>query len=267
MPRPPVHLPGAVTPPTLYVRDPGPDPLGRRLDLADGEADHARALRLQDGDSIRVTDGGGRLWRARFEVGPDGPACVPEEPLEAPGCLPVELAFGVANRKRTLWLVEKAVELGVLSLQPVEFRRSRSVADAGRSPSFWRKAARRGLSALKQCGGARLPEFGPVRDLHAYLARDVRPTPGGALAEEGPDVLLDREADRGLAAAVSGWRAAPPLCLLLGPEGGLTAEERAACREAGFEAASLGPRTLRFETAGVAALAVVGQQALGRTEG
>lgn len=246
--------------PTLFVSDPGPDPVGQRLEL-DGEGGHVRALRLRPGDPCRLTDGGGRLWRARLEDTGEPPVCRALERLEPPPVLPVELAFGVAAKDRTLWLVEKATELGVLALQPVEFRRSRSVADAGRSRAFWERAARRAVSALKQCGGARLPRFEPVRDLHDLLGRDRRAAPAGEVAATGPDVLLDREASIPLRDAVAGWAGHPPLRLLLGPEGGLDPEERAACRDAGFALASLGPRALRFETAAVSALAVAAQHA------
>lgn len=255
-----------MTTPTFYVPDPGRRPAGGEVRLPEDEARHARSLRVRPGDEVRVTDGAGRLWRARLEAAPDsggeGMTCTLLEALDPPPRLPVELGFGVAAKDRTLWMVEKAVELGVASLQPVECRRSRSVADAGRSPAFWRKAARRARSALKQCGGARLPDFGPVRDLHEYLGRSARPGAGGELARSGPDVLLDREGRR-LADVLDGWSGEPPLRLLLGPEGGLEDEERAACLQAGFTPASLGPRVLRFETAAVAALAVAGQRAAG----
>lgn len=242
--------------PTFYHDDPGPDPVGREISLRPAEADHVRALRLDPGDEVRVTDGRGGLWRARLEATGEEPVCVPLQPLEAPDPVPVEVAFGVGAKDRVLLLVEKAVELGALSLQPVEFRRSRSVADAGRSEAFWRRAGRRAVAALKQSGGARLPEIGPVRDLHAYLGRTRRPMPGGAAAGEGPDVVLDRTTGRRLGGALEGWRGGATLRLLLGPEGGLEDGERRACREAGFRAASLGPRVLRFETAAVAGLAV-----------
>lgn len=242
--------------PTFFHPDAGPDPVGRELALDAPEARHVRSLRLRTGEEVRVTDGAGGLWRARLEAAGEGARCVPLERLDAPAPLPVEVAFGVAAKDRTLLLVEKAVELGALSLQPVEFRRSRSVADAGRSEAFWRKAGRRAVAALKQCGGARLPEMGPVRDLHEFLGRTRRPTPEGAPQEEGPDVLLHRSGPRRLGGALEGWDGRATLRLLLGPEGGLEDDELRACREAGFVAASLGPRVLRFETAAVAALAV-----------
>lgn len=249
-----------MTLPTFLVNDPGRDPVGGSVRLDASEAGHVRALRVREGTDVHLVDGVGGRWRARVaEVGRATVRCevLAEDPAPAP--LPVVLAFGVAAKDRTLWMVEKAVELGALLLQPVEFRRSRSVADAGRSTGFWRKAGRRAESALKQCGAARLPALEPVRDLHDVLGRGCRPTPGGAQADGGPDVLLSQEAERPLGSVLAErWRADRTLRLLLGPEGGLETEEREACREAGFVPASLGRRTLRFETAAVAALAVAG---------
>lgn len=243
--------------PTFYVEDPGPEPLDRPLELSEREARHVRSLRLRPGDAVRLTDGRGRLWRGRLEEAGDGAAvCTPRESLEPPPELPVTLAFGVGARDRTLWLVEKAVEMGALALHPVECRRSRSVADAARSESFWRKAGRRAVDALKQCGGARLPEIGPVRDLRAYLERSRRVGPEGGLAEEGPDLLLERTGGQSLSEALASWTGRPPVRVLLGPEGGLTDEERGTCREEGFQPVRLSRRVLRFETAAVAALAV-----------
>lgn len=241
---------------TLYCED-GPRADGA-VDLDDGERGHVRSLRLRPGDEIRVTDGAGHLWRATVREG-DGPAVRLQviEEIAPPPVLPVELAFGVARKSRVLWLVEKAVELGVATLQPVEFARSRSVADAGRSASFWDKARRRAVAALKQCGGARLPRFAPVTELEDYL-RSRREWPG-------PSVLLRQEAETPLASALEGWQGGNPARLLLGPEGGLEPAEVNRCREAGWLPASLAPRTLRFETAAVAALALAGET-LRRTE-
>lgn len=235
--------------PTLYTEE-GPGPDGR-VELERAERKHARSLRLAPGDEIRLTDGDGTLWLARVQEAGGAPARLQVvEELRAPADLPVELAFGVARKSRTLWLVEKAVELGVATLQPVEFVRSRSVADAARSEGFWEKARRRAVSALKQCGGARLPRIRPVAGLGEYLeARGAWP---------GPSVLLDRTGATPVGRALRGWEGTNPARLLLGPEGGLEPEETARCRRAGWRGASLGPRTLRFETAAVAAAAVAG---------
>ena len=246
--------------PTFLLSERSRDPRGSVVALEGNEARHVRSLRLSTGDDVHLVDGRGGRWRARLtSVGEERAACevLAEDP--APPALPVIVAFGVASKDRTLWLIEKAVELGALALQPVEFRRSRSVADAGRSAGFWRKAGRRATAALKQCGAARLPDIEPVRDLHEVLGRERRPTVEGAPAPDGLDVLLARGAADPLGVVLrEEWEGRRPLRLLIGPEGGLESEESEACREAGFRPASLGDRTLRFETAGLAALAVAG---------
>ena len=213
---------------------------------------HVRAVRLRPGSLVRITDGRGGMWRARLEsVGREGVRCVLLERAAAAAVLDLELAFGVAARGRTLWLVEKAVELGVAALQPVDLVRSVSVADAARSPAFWRKAERRAAAALTQSGGANLPELLPTCTLEEYLRRTER-EPGGCR------VALERDAGVPLLDVLAEWNGRGRIRLLVGPEGGITAEEREVCGEAGFRFASLGDRTLRFETAAVSAVSAVG---------
>lgn len=234
---------------------------GGRVGLEADEARHLQALRAAPGDRLLVTDGRGALWLARLErLERREAACTLLETREPPPGLPAELAFAVANKDRTLWLVEKAVELGARVLQPVEFARSRSVADAARSAGFWRKARRRAVAALKQCGGARLPEIRPVAELPVYL-RTV-----GASEPGAPRLLATAAARRPLGSALGDWDGTSRVLVLVGPEGGLEAEEVATCQDAGFRAVSLGDRVLRFETAAVAALAGVAQVALARQD-
>ncbi len=233
----------------------GPSLLARALDgRSSGEvisidedgAGHLRAARMRPGDELRLTDGQGRLWQGRLDaLDRHGARCTLTTELPAPSELDVELAFGIAAKPRTLWLVEKAVELGVAALQPIEFTRSRSVSDAARSQGFWAKAERRAVAAMLQCGGASLPSVGRPRDLAAYLHE---------LEEAGTMIALDAEGDAPLLEALGEWADRGGRArLLVGPEGGMTEEERSACRSAGMRFAFLGDRTLRFETAAVAA--------------
>ncbi|UCG75986.1 MAG: 16S rRNA (uracil(1498)-N(3))-methyltransferase [Gemmatimonadota bacterium] len=235
--------------PTLYA--PGlraPVPEGLVL-LDQTAARHLRVARVRPGDELQLTNGAGELWRARLDSLEVGQArCALLERLPVPNGSAVELAFGVAAKSRTLWLVEKAVELGVAVLQPVEFERSRSVADAARSPAFWEKARRRALAALTQCGGARMPEMERPLALGAYLSRPPDATEAlRAFMDPSGDPLLDVLGE-------SGGKTGR-VRLLLGPEGGMTPCEVSACRSAGFRPASLGGRILRFETAALVAAA------------
>ena len=213
---------------------------------------HIRAARLRPGAELRLTDGEGGLWLARLDSLTGNRArCVLLESLSSPPDLSVELAFGIASKQRTLWLVEKAVELGVLGLQPIEFRRSSSVSDAARAPLFWEKARRRAAAALTQCGGSRLPTVGVPCSLEEYLH-------GLASRQDDLRVALERSGEESLPELLAsrpeanGW-----IRLLVGPEGGMAPAEQTACQAAGFCLARLGERVLRFETAAIAAVSAV----------
>lgn len=234
---------------TVFVEPRIPLVAGAELRLEAEETGHLRAVRASVGDRVLVTDGEGGLWLARLEeAGRREAVCRLIERRPAAADLPVELAFGVGSKDRTLWLVEKAVELGARVLRPIEFERSRSVADGARSAGYWRKARRRAVAALKQCGGARLPHLRPPAELGVYLEEMGPPASGE------PRLLGARDGARSAASLLADWDGSRPAALLVGPEGGLEAGEVAACERAGFRPASLGPRILRFETAAVGAL-------------
>lgn len=236
--------------PLLYLADAGRRAAGEQAELDRNEVRHARALRLAPGDPVRLTDGRGAVRGGRLVAG--GTAVELLEPHEAPPPLEVELWAPIGNKQATLWLVEKATEFGLRRLRPIEFERSASVADAGRSGAFWEKARRRALAAVKQSGSAWIPEIDAPASLDDRL---------DAMGQGGMRLVLDR-AGLPLGRVLAGAADHPPPVVALGPEGGLTDAERASCRAAGFRAASLGPTVLRFETAAVAALAIAAQRAL-----
>jgi 16S rRNA (uracil1498-N3)-methyltransferase len=237
---------------TLYSPGLPGDP-GASVNVDRDGVRHIRAARLRPGAELRLTDGEGALWAARLDSLTGNRArCVLLETLPSPPDLRVELAFGVASKPRTLWLVEKAVELGVPVLQPIEFRRSSSVSDAARAPAFWGKARRKAAAALTQCGGSRLPSLRAPCSLEEYLTAP-------ASRRDRLRVALDRSGEDSLSELLSssrpganGW-----ILLLVGPEGGMAPAERTACRAAGFRFATLGQRVLRFETAAVAGVTAV----------
>lgn len=238
------------TPFSFHLPDLNGREAGEIVLLDADESRHVRSVRLAEGAPIVLTDGRGNLHAARLGAlrGQRREAML-GEPLPVPAQLAVDLAVAVGNRNRMLWMVEKASEFGVESVSLVETEHSRSVSDAGRSPSFRAKAERRALAALKQSGGARLPSIRPVRELADFLASFE----GDGNAS---GFVLDR-AGRPLASLL--WEAGKPVTLLVGPEGGLSESELQNCARVGFRRARLGPSVLRFETAALAALAVVAQ--------
>lgn len=219
---------------------------GATVELEEAAAHHAAVKRLQVGDPVRLTSGDGRralgvietLAKKRLTVAVDRTS------VEQVPALPrVELWAPVADRERMLLLAEKAVELGASAWRPIVYRRSRSVTPRGEGEGFRDKVRLRMIGALEQCGGAWLPSLHPDATLDAAL-RDA----------ERAGVVLDA-AGPPLATLAATLRA--PVVIALGPEGGLEPEEAARFRDAGWRAASIGANVLRFETAGIAALALV----------
>ena len=217
-----------------------------RVSLDEGAAHHATVKRLAIGDSVRLTSGDGRrvhgtisaLAKRRLEVECDHASLEVVPPLPR-----VSLWAPIGDRDRMLMLAEKAVELGVSAWRSVAYRRSRSVNPRGEGPAFQEKLRLRMVAALEQCAGAWLPVVEPEAESVSVLSTAV----------SGHAVLLD-----GLGQPIVDvlGEAHAPLVLACGPEGGLEPAERAAFAHNGWRAASLGSNVLRFETAGIAGLAL-----------
>lgn len=233
-------------PPRLHC--PGPLAEGDALALPAGAARHVQVLRLQPGDEVVLFDGQGGEWIAtiarmgRSDVDVTVGA---HRPVEREAGRQVHLALGMPANDRMDWLVEKAAELGVASIQPLLTDRTvvRLAGDrATRRQEHWQAVA---IAACEQCGGNRVPQ------VHVPLS----------LAEWQPAAAtlrcvlsLDPTATPLLQFAGRGEQ---PVLLLSGPEGGLTEREEAQARAAGFSPVTLGPRVLRAETAPLAALAAL----------
>jgi len=158
----------------------------------------------------------------------------------------VHVLVPVADRDRMLLLAEKCTELCATSWRPVMWRRSRSVGPGGDGPAFNSRVRARMISALTQSGGGWLPEIHPS----APVARAI------AAAPEGARLLLDATAESPILTKA----VAVPVVIAIGPEGGFDKKEREEMIEAGFTPVSLAGSMLRFETAGIAALAVIRAQ-------
>ncbi len=222
-----------------------PGAWGQVVELGESAAHHASVKRLAVGDRVRLTDGAGRLANGTLEsmnrrlltVGLDGPVKTVIAPAE------ITLHVPVGDRERMLWLAEKSVELGLSAWRPVVYRRSLSVSPRGAGAQFAEKVRLRMISALEQSGGAWLPDIG------------MESTPEQVLGRAGQSrILLDAQGPP-IGAVAAECRC--PVHLALGPEGGLDDRERAAFIDAGWRAASLGSNVLRFETAAIAALAII----------
>lgn len=226
---------------------------GATVDLPPDTAHHAlNVLRVGAGDTAILFDGQGGEWQSVLQ--PAGKrlqaklAAFSEPVCEPP--LTITLVQSLPAADKMDWIVQKAVELGVFRIQPVAARRSLvklSGPRAERRLAHWQAIA---IAACEQSGRTRVPEVAPVLDLPHYLGQYV----GRATALDQLRLICVPEAKASL-------RQLPaptvPVSLLIGPEGGFEAAELQAAQAAGFQAVSLGPRVLRTETAGLAALAAM----------
>jgi 16S rRNA (uracil1498-N3)-methyltransferase len=231
------------------IHCPAPLATGQSLALPAGAARHVQVLRMQPGEQLTLFNGEGGEWEARIErMGrADVQVLVQEHrAVEREAALAVHLAVGIPANERMDWLVEKATELGVASIQPLMTSRTvlrLSGERARKKRDHWQAVA---IAACEQGGRNRIPAVHEVMDLRDWLA---------APAAAGLRIALSlAPGARTLVQASAGGE---PVLALSGPEGGLTAQEQEAAAAHGFIPVTLGPRVLRAETAPLALLAAL----------
>lgn len=221
---------------------------GAHVELPVPVARHAvRVLRLPPGAPMILFDGRGGQYGARIErierdrVFAELGAW---EEIERESVLAVTLVQALQGGDKMDFTIQKAVELGVADIVPVDSRRSvlrLSGERAGKRVAHWQGVA---ASACEQCGRNRVPLVAPLEKVESWLARPA----GNCLR-----LMLAPDADVALAELPP----AKSVQLLVGAEGGLDPQEVIAAQQAGFRAVRLGPRVLRTETAALAALAAM----------
>jgi 16S rRNA (uracil1498-N3)-methyltransferase len=232
-----------------------PTPLqtGEVIALPAGAARHVQVLRMQPGGAITLFGGAERggefeatiehMGRSEVRVLVGAHFAVEREPTRQ-----VHLVVGVPANDRMDWLVEKATELGVTSIQPVMTERSvlrLSGERADKKRAHWQAVA---VAACEQCGRNQVPVVQEVLTLSAWLALQKENS------ETARYLLSLRPETQALNTLVTANML--PVTFLSGPEGGLSVVEEDAALAKGFQPVSLGNRVLRAETAGLAALAL-----------
>ncbi len=226
-----------------------PQPLAANTQLAldDNAARHvAKVLRLGVGAELTLFDGYGGEYPATIvdagkrqllvELG-----AVQNRDIESP--LQVTLAQGVSKGDRMDYTIQKAVELGVSRIAPIDTERSVVNLKGDRLEkklNHWHGVI---ISACEQCGRNTLPELFPLQSFDRWLQNPV----------QGSGLLLDHRAKL----TVGSIPETDAVTLLIGPEGGLSEQERERAYAAGYQGMRLGPRVLRTETAALTALAAL----------
>jgi 16S rRNA (uracil1498-N3)-methyltransferase len=223
---------------------------GREVELPLQAGEHiARVLRLDRGHPLRLFDGSGEEYEAELaslakrSVTARVLESAEAEDRESP--LRITLAQGIARGEKMDWILQKATELGVARIVPIVTDRTEVKLDperAERRVAHWEAVV---ASACEQCGRSRLPEVTEPLKLADWAA---------SLDESaGLRLALDPQGDRAPRDLPASTRAT----LVVGPEGGLSSHDLATLSAAGFHGLRLGPRILRTETAGLAALAAM----------
>ena len=222
--------------------------VGDEIALPEHVAAHLlRVLRLDIGDACVLFNGDGNDYDARItHLGRrDARAEITgARRIDNESPLRITLLQGIARGEKMDWILQKATELGVARILPVDSERSEVKLDVQRAAkrvAHWQGIV---VSACEQSGRASVPGVaapGPLAQ--------------GAALREGRGFLLDPLADNTL----SSLRGAglPACTIAIGPEGGWSPRDREQLVAAGFEGLRLGPRVLRTETAGIAAIAAL----------
>lgn len=207
-------------------------------------------LRMRDGGAVAVFNGRDGQWRAELRRnGKDASLVADRQTRAQPQASGLALMFAPLRQARQDYVVQKAVELGAGHLLPVVCDHSqvrRVNADRYRANA---------VEAAEQCELLTIPDIAPL----APLADAV----GAWASRDGARLVFGDEASRATDPldVLTGLAGDGPVCVLVGPEGGFSEDERRLLRAAGTPL-PLGPRVMRADTAAVAALALV-QAALG----
>ena len=243
--------------PRFFLDTPLALPAGTLFDVPTNVAQHMQVLRLRPGDTVTLFDGqGGETPAIVQEIGKRNASVTLGEHLarEAEPPYHITLIQGIAGGDKMDWLLEKAVELGIAACQPLQTERSlvRLQGErATRREAHWLALAR---AACEQCGRNRVPDILPIRTWREWSAAPLN------LPATAPTLLLSPRGNTRLTAWASAQQATirtHGVRLLIGPEGGLSPEEEQQAMALGAIPVTLGPRVLRTETAGLAALAAL----------
>jgi 16S rRNA (uracil1498-N3)-methyltransferase len=207
----------------------------------------SRVLRLAGGDEVVLFNGDGRDYRASLRDDGGAGLCAQVMDCNSPGNespLAITLVQAIGRGERMDVALQKATELGVARIQPITSERVGVRLDdrkRAKRAAHWQGVV---IAACEQSGRATVPEVLPLIGLQTWL--DGR--------QPGLRLVLEPTAQVPLSAVqpVDG-----SVAVAIGPEGGFSEQELAAMHAAGVSSVTLGPRVLRTETAGPAAITVL----------
>jgi 16S rRNA (uracil1498-N3)-methyltransferase len=219
---------------------------GGMVDLPAAVSHHAGVLRLRDGAPVVVFNGRGGEYRARLAARATRCELLEHDPIERESPVAVALVQAWIAADKLDWVVEKAVELGVERVALWPAQRSVVQLDAARLAKRVARLREIVVAACSQCGRNRLPAL----DAFGDLAAAVQGASAGSTA-----VVLHPDASQSLVQIAR--TGASRFAVAVGPEGGFNESELAMAERSGACRVHLGPRVLRTESAGLAAVSTL----------
>lgn len=204
-----------------------------------------KVMRYNEGDAVEVFNSDGYNYRAIIEASGKSVhlKIVAAEQNHSESPVRITLVQSLAKGTKLDLVIQKSTELGVAKISPVSSERAVLQLDqkrAQKKAEHWINIAR---SACAQCNRSVVPQIDPVVSLDQWIAEHqnehsilIHPTARKTFKDIQPVTNLN---------------------ILVGPEGGFSDRELATAAEAGIESVRCGPRVLRTETAGFAAIAIV----------
>ncbi len=227
---------------------------GQTVELDTATGHHAtRVLRIKTGDSVTLFNGKGGEFSAHIESVRKSTTKVTIDqfiPIERESPLSIELAQAICANEKMDLIIQKSVELGVTSIQPITTARSivrLSEERAKKRLQHWQRVI---ISACEQCGRNIIPAILPLVSLTHWIS-SRKPEECHSL-----NFMLSTTGTACLS-NITRPSSATHLTLVIGPEGGLTSEEEIILQQATFTALRMGKRTLRTETAALATIAAL----------
>ena len=233
----------------FFSSEPLPRPFLRGVVFVVSEAvaRHLQVLRVATGETITLFDGrGGEFAATVVDIGKRTASVMLSafDAVEREAPIRITLVQALATSDKMDLIVQKAVELGVTEFAPIATARSTLKLGGERADkrvAHWQAIA---VAACEQCGRNRVPAIHGLQTFDQWLTG----------THAGVNVLLHPAAEKSMLDSVD---ANAPISLLIGPEGGFTDEEIARAVVRGVVTAKFGPRALRTETAGLAAIAAL----------
>jgi 16S rRNA (uracil1498-N3)-methyltransferase len=233
---------------TVRIYQPGTYTCGQSIELSATASQHvAVVLRMQPGEQLTLFSGDNQEFSARITHIHKKHVSVEIQtvnPVNRESPCAIHLVQGIIKGDRMEWVIQKAIELGVTHISPVLTQHSAIKHDPDRlqkKHNQWQAIA---ISACEQSGRNYIPSIAKPCTLHEYFQTPITTDRW----------ILDPYATENIRDSIT---PTPAITLLIGPEGGFHQDEMEQAKALDFKPISLGPRTLRAETASIVALSVL----------